>query len=68
MVQILAAGDDDARRALLASARAVRERLELDPVGALLKGRVREAAEAYLTAEDSARARRLVLALHPRKR
>lgn len=65
--QILSGNDTAAIRGLLASARLTREPLPLDSVGALLEKdkQLRTAAEAYLIADDSAAARKLVLAQHP---
>lgn len=64
---VLEGSDTPARRTLLACARLVGEHLPVPLVGSLLRSEeapLAEAAEAYLTAEDSPEARRLVLALH----
>ena len=67
-LDVLAREDAEAIRALLASARLVREPLPLEDVGRLLGSRsrnLRAAAEQYLISEDSAEARAIVLGLHP---
>jgi hypothetical protein len=64
---VLDGSDIPAMRTLLACARLVGEHLPGPRVGRLLRSGeapLAEAAEAYLTAEDSPEARRLVLALH----
>ncbi len=68
--QILGGSDSAAQQALLACARLVREPLPVQKVGELLQSaneRVVIAAESYLESEDSAGARQLVLARHPRE-
>jgi HEAT repeats len=65
---LLAGKDSRAQLALLACARYLRDRLPIDLVGPLLSGRDRilaKAAENYLDVEDSAEARKLILAKHP---
>jgi hypothetical protein len=64
---ILSGADGPAQRAVLASARLIREPLPVSAVGRLLDSHgssVGEAAEAYLIAEDSMAARTLVLSRH----
>src|SRR5262245_60845989 len=65
---ILKGADRAARAALLACARMMREPLPVETVGALLKSPEKLlalAAERYLESEDSAEARKLILAFHP---
>ena len=67
---LLRGSDLKAQRALLACARYVRDKLPLELVGRLLDSpdkTLAAAAESYLKVEDSAAARRLVLARHPGK-
>ena len=67
-LDILNGADRAARLALLACARMLREPLPVEKVGALLKSPdklLALAAERYLESEDSAEARKLILALHP---
>jgi len=66
--ETLEGSDKEAQLALLACARLAREPLPVAIVGKLLKNDDRNlalAAESYLESEDSAEARKLVLALHP---
>ena len=65
--EILKGIDWKAQRALLASARYMRDRLPVDDVGKLLEAPNRalaKAAESYLEFEDSLEARKLILAKH----
>ena len=67
-IDLLKGGDLKAQRSLLACARYVRARLPLELVGRLLDSPdklLASAAESYLEVEDSAAARKLVLARHP---
>jgi hypothetical protein len=66
--ETLEGADKEAQRALLACARLTREPLPVAIVGRLLNHDDRNlamAAESYLESEDSAEARKLVLAKHP---
>ena len=64
----LEGNDIKTQLALLAGARYLREKLPVELVGRLLNSPNRalaKAAESYLEVEDSAEARKLVLARHP---
>ena len=64
--KILSDDDKEPKRALLAAARLTRTPLPLERVGELLNdAALKLAAERYLTSEDSAAARGLILAKHP---
>jgi len=66
--ETLEGSDKEAQRALLACARLAREPLPVAIVGKLLKHDDRNlalAAESYLESDDSAEARKLILAQHP---
>ncbi|HZS08854.1 MAG TPA: HEAT repeat domain-containing protein [Blastocatellia bacterium] len=65
---VLKGTDVKAQRALLACARYLRDKLPVESVGKMLNSpntSLAAAAESYLEVEDSASARRLVLARHP---
>jgi hypothetical protein len=67
-LDILSGGDRTAKLALLACARVLRQPLSVEKAGALLKSRdklLALAAERYLESEDSAEARKLILASRP---
>jgi HEAT repeats len=67
---LLAGKDSKAQLALLACARYLRDKLPIDSVAALLNGPDRILAKAagnYLEVEDSAEARKLIIAKHPRE-
>jgi len=65
--KVLAGSDRDAQRALLAGSRLIGEPLPLEAVGKLFghSPQLDAAAEAWLIAEDSARARAMVQRRHP---
>jgi hypothetical protein len=68
--ELLNGKDVKAQRSLLACARYVRDKLPVELVGRLLDSPdklLASAAESYLAVEDSAAARRLILARHPGK-